>query len=302
MVKEYTYTGKMFGTDYSLAILHEDESVANRLAEEAVITMRHYEQSCSRFLPESELSILNRTKSLRVSTEFFAVVVEAKKLYGRTAGIFNPLVQVSELGYQHGRDESGNINPDATLPTLDYDTNFESVTLDPTTLHITLGPTQKIDLGGILKGYLAEKIAERTFKGGGASGCIVNIGGDLAAYGSDIGNTPFVCSIYNLLTDSETANFQLVNQSLATSGTYNRHWKQNGQTTHHIVDPTSHKNPPQSIISASIIHNHGAEAEAFAKVFLIAGVEWGLKILQNETYFYYLIAADDTITTNLTNL
>jgi FAD:protein FMN transferase len=302
MIQEFTYTGKIFGTDYSLAILHTNGTVADRLAEATVITMQQYEQRCSRFLPDSELSILNRTKSLVVSPEFFSVVVEAKKISERTRGIFNPLVQVSELGYQQSRDVHGTITPDTTLPKLDYDTDFSVVTFEPTTHHILLGSQQKIDLGGILKGYLAEKIATTICIGGGTSGCIVNIGGDLATHGHDLHGTPFTCTIYNPLTDSDSLPFPLVNQSLATSGIYKRHWEQAGRTTHHIVDPSSHQNPEQSIISSSIIHHHGAEAEAFAKVFLIAGINRGLKILQNETYSYYLISADGTITTNLYNL
>jgi thiamine biosynthesis lipoprotein len=300
MTQEYTFTGRIFGTDYSLGILHDDANIADKLAAEVITLMREYELCCSRFLPESELSILNRTKSLSVSPEFFTVVTEAKKMYDRTSGIFNPLVQVSELGYQHSRDTVGNITPDAIAPNLDYDTDFSAVTFDPTTFHITLGPTQKIDLGGILKGYLAEVIARHICTHGGASGAIINIGGDLATYGHDVGGGPFPCTIYNPITDTDTNPHPLVNQSLVTSGTYKRHWQQHGHTIHHIVDPTSHVNPTETIISASVIHQHGAEAEAFAKVYLVAGAERGLEILKHETYQYYLIAKDGTITTNLT--
>jgi thiamine biosynthesis lipoprotein len=302
MTEEYSYAGKIFGTNYNLAILHTDIHVANRLAEETVAEMRTYERRCSRFLPESELSILNRTKSLVVSQGFFDVVVEAKKLYLRTQGTFNPLVQVSELGYQQSRNPDGTIIPGNTIPHLNYDTNFTAVTIDPTTSHITLGSDQKIDLGGILKGYLAEKIAKHLCTIGNATGCIVNIGGDLATYGNDADGLPFACSIYNPLTDTDTTPIPLINQSLATSGTYKRSWVQNEHTTHHIIDPSTHVNPTTAIISASIIHEHGAVAEAFTKVFLITGIVRGLEILQDETYSYYLIATDGTITTNITTL
>ena len=87
------------GTDFSISIEGDSEEVANTLAHLAIEKISSYESRFSRFLPLSELSVLNREKDKIVSDTFFTVTTEAYKLFSSTHGVFNPLVQIERLGY-----------------------------------------------------------------------------------------------------------------------------------------------------------------------------------------------------------
>lgn len=296
MIQEYTYTGTAFATTYTISIVSRNDTEAKRAAEAAQSTIIAAEAEFSRFLPQSPLSILNRTKSLFVSPLFIDVVTRAYELYQETGGIFNPLVQIDRLGYsseyRHTKDVIDRHEP--------YNIDFSATEIDREKKHITLAPGQKIDLGGILKGYLAEYLTTQIQKGSDLiTGVIVNLGGDIATVGRDAAGLPFTFSIYNPITNTDIEGIVVTNASLATSGTYKRTWKQNDTNQHHIVAKDGRENPKTTIVSASIIHKSGCTAEAYAKVFLSHTAAEALTFPLSPPVTYLTITADGTITTNL---
>ncbi|MEI7480633.1 MAG: hypothetical protein WCJ59_03320, partial [bacterium] len=61
-MKEYEYTGKAMGTDYSVAIICNSQDLADKLASKAVSKIQNYKNKFSRFLSESELCKLKKEK------------------------------------------------------------------------------------------------------------------------------------------------------------------------------------------------------------------------------------------------
>ena len=92
------------GTDFSLSIVCHDKELSDAQAQATIQKIADYEARFSRFLPESELSRLNREKDMVVSPLFLEVVDTAYKLFVQTKGIFNPLVQIERLGYSTSFD------------------------------------------------------------------------------------------------------------------------------------------------------------------------------------------------------
>lgn len=287
MVKEYEYIGKAMGTDFSIAIIADSKETADIPAHEAIEQLHSYEKRFSRFIPESELSILNRQKDMIVSEEFISVLKEAYSLFITTQGIFNPLLQIERFGYTKNFDEIeiGEI----AAPTEPYDIDFSSTSIDFTTRRIVLQHGQKIDLGGILKGYLASMICQSILTSPSITGAIVNIGGDIHTQGYDSTGKHFIFEIYNPVLQKNPISLSLHNQSLATSGTYKRTWQTSEGKKHHILNALGNDNPHSDIVSASVITADGATSEAYAKVFLSVGEIEALKILQHEKLSYILI-------------
>jgi len=297
MQKEYDYTGKAMGTDFSIAIVSNSEEIARTLSTHAIATIRAYEARFSRFLSDSELSRLNAEKSLIVSDTFFDVILEAERLFTLTKGVFNPLVQIGRFGYNKNFEDL----TDETIPTHEetYDIDFSETTIDRQTRRITLLPGQRLDFGGFLKGYLATRLAREIKDHPSVNGVIVNIGGDIHTRGVDAAGNIFTFSIYNPVTQTNGPSVPLKDTSLATSGTYKRSWRWLNKRIHHILDPSGTHNPDTDIVSASAIHPEGGVAEALTKVLLSVGPEKAREILADTPFSYIVISKDGNTASNI---
>lgn len=302
MIKEFEHIGKAMGTDYSIAIVGNSEQEAKEMYNVASKTIEDYEAKFSRFIPTSELSVLNEKKDMIVSPEFLEVTLQSYKLFTLTHGIFNPLVQVARFGYNKTFDELKN-NPsvdNSAKADEQYDIDFSTTTIDEQSSRITLRVGQKLDFGGFLKGYLAEKIAKRLMLDyPRTTGVVINLGGDIHTRGLDENGNKFVFHIYNPVLDNEEIAITLYNQSLATSGTYKRKWMHNGLEVNHVLDPSGNENPITNIVSASVIHQSGSAAEGYAKVFLSLGSINTLKVLGQKEISYVTINNHGEIIKNI---
>lgn len=287
------------GTQFSISIVTTSKGKADNLANIAEEQIHENEARFSRFQLGSELSLLNTKKSAVVSNDFFTVAEEAYRLFVRTQGIFNPLVQIEKFGYNKTFDELSSYTTD-THTEEPYDIDFATTIIDPTTRTITLKEGHKLDFGGFLKGYLATKICKEIMSSSPeVTGAIVNIGGDLHTEGFDEHNTEFTFEIYNPVTQKDDIVVSVHNKSLATSGTYKRTWVHNRTQVHHILDVTGMQNPDTDIVSVSIVNDDGATAEAYTKVFLNVGIKEALEILKNEKILYLCIDTKGVVTTNI---
>ena len=285
MVEEFEYIGKAMGTDYSISVICRDEELANKIYKIAKNQIEEYENIFSRFLPASELSLLNKNKKMIVSTTFLEITQKAYSLFVKTRGIFNPLVSVERFGYDREFLKL-NKNIDDSL----YDIDFSSVIIDEEKSMITLGEGQKLDYGGFLKGYLADLISKKIIKDyPEVSGIIINIGGDIHTEGLDSDGNRFIFSIYNPISKKEDIKIELFNQSLATSGIYKRTWFRNNKRVHHILDSSGNKNPETDIVSVSVRHEDGAFTEAYTKVFLSMDDGMALKLLDDKNISFIII-------------
>lgn len=293
---EYEYTGKAMGTDFSLAVVCDDPHVANAVNHRTEEKIRAYEAQFSRFLETSELSLLNTERHMEVSPVFLEVTLEAKRLYDVTQGVFNPLVQIARLGYIQSYEDLHHTS--TSVDDATYNIDFSQTLIDTTAHTITLMEGQKLDFGGFLKGYLAEKLCHEIMDFSVLiQGAIVNIGGDIHARGYDAADETFIFTIFNPVTGVDDIQISLTNKSLATSGTYKRTWVHNAQATHHILDASGIQNPITSVVSASVIHPHGGTAEAYAKVFLGKEPEDAQALCDSETE-YIIIKNDGQIISN----
>lgn len=297
-MQEYEYTTKAMGTDVSISIVTKNKDLADKLGHQTIDEINRYETIFSRFLTDSELSKLNRERQMTVSQDFIEVIQEAYKLFVLTKGYFNPLVQIARLGYT--KDFKQIDSQSDYLGDEDYTIDFSLTEIDNKNLTVKLASGQKLDFGGFLKGYLAEKLCkEIKAYSNDVTGVIVNIGGDLHTQGFDSENKIFVFSIYNPITQEDIL-IPIHNKSLATSGTYKRTWTHSNMQVHHILDSSGMKNPKNEIVSMSIIHEDGGLSEAYAKVFILLGPTVAQKEFSEDQIKFISIDQNGYITKNIT--
>ena len=120
---------------------------------------------------------------------------------------------------------------------------------------IELGPGVKLDLGGIGKGFAAERVAEQLALTGPS---LVSAGGDVAVRGVPTEG------IWAVAVD-DTLTLGLVRGGLATSGRDRRRWRRAGIEQHHLIDPATGRPSETDLVRVTAIGADGVDAEVLAK-------------------------------------
>lgn len=241
--------------------------------------MEAWEQVLSRFRPTSDLMHLNAQPGrwTAVSDTLFEVVYSARQAAQLTGGLYNPLVLPALIAQGYDRDFQMIDLPHTGEPP--YIHSWESIGLRPESHEIYLPPGSALDLGGIAKGWAADRLADQLAAYGE---CLVNIGGDIAARGAPVSEFGWEVLIIDPYSGEPLSSLRLLDAALVTSGTDYRRWKsRDGKMQHHIIDPRTAKPADTDVLSVTVVHSCGAVAEAYATAVLILGAESGLTKLDS---------------------
>lgn len=244
------------------------------------------EQALSRFRPDSELSQLNARSGqwIVVSDLLWDVLAQAMEMAAITNGRFDPttLNALEEYGYTVSFEQLTRIGPDSYLPHgVPYAGNWTTIKFDEARQAVFLPGGMRVDLGGIAKGYTAQQAVDRLQALGP---CLVDAGGDLAAGDAPQGypGWPVAIAAPWMGIGNEPADLftlWLANMALATSGIDYRTWERNGHFAHHLIDPATGQPAVTDGLTATILAEDAAQAEAWATATLIAGSVAGLDAL-----------------------
>lgn len=236
-----------------------------RLADLAVARLTELEQRWSRFLPTSELTALNDAdgEPLVVSADTVELVTRLVQAWHLTDGAFDPtlLGTLVELGYAASRD-------DATVrtslhPSVARRGRPEDVLVDPATGVVRLPAGTVLDPGGLGKG-LAADIVTAELLAAGATGALVEIGGDLRAAGASPDGDGWLIDV-DTATDDQVL-LRIADGAVATSTSRLRTWTAGGESRHHLIDPATLRPSTGTAVSCTVVAGSGAWAEAFTKV------------------------------------
>ncbi|XLQ20423.1 MAG: FAD:protein FMN transferase [Candidatus Moraniibacteriota bacterium] len=265
MTQEYNYHTEVMGCNFDMTFIAESTVQADSYFTQAVAIAKLYEDKFSRFDHNSELSFINRSKSANVSVEFLEVYEIAYNLYEKTQKRFNPLMQVARIGYDKSFEKITDVETD-NINDTNYNINLNEVTI--LTDRFILQDSQKLDFGGFLKGYVAQKIAQKMESSGGI---IINIGGDMYVRGKDYNDEKFIIEIIHPLDKTKNISVIIENEAVCTSGTYKRRWGKDGKVKHHILNTDTKDSTKTDVISASVIHRDGSVADAYATLAITLG-------------------------------
>jgi FAD:protein FMN transferase len=233
------------------------------------------ERKFTRFSETSELMQLNRAAGgwFDASPELFEVVQDALQMAIETEGLFNPAVlpALRSLGYDRSMESLAKAGPQtgSTEP-LPQAPDFRLIQLDAArqAIHLPLG--MQIDLGGIAKGWIAEKAASVLIQA--CQACAVNAGGDMFLIGLPAGQTTWEVGLEDPLDPArDLAVLEITPGALATSTITKRKWVRGGLRLHHLIDPRTGTSADTDWLSVTVKAPHAHQAEALAKAFLIGG-------------------------------
>jgi len=190
------------------------------------------ERACSRFRPDSELSVL-RPGTSRLSPLLADLVATALDAAEASAGLVDPTVggAMHELGYDRSIEllpaDGAPVRVTGAVP------GWRRVHLHGDRLELPRGVL--LDLGATAKARAADLLVARAARTVGV-GVLVELGGDIATAG------PAPAGGWQVLVRDTRADpaCQVTlaqGSAVATSSTVRRTWRRGGVLVHHLVDP-----------------------------------------------------------------
>jgi len=136
----------------------------------------------------------------------------------------------------------------------------------------------KIGLGGIGQGYIADKVKEK-LKTLNCKSAIVNVSGDVFAWGHNLKGEIWKIAITNPLNKNEViAYFPLNNSAVQTSGNYEKYVIIDGERYAHIINPKTGM-PIKNIASVSVFAQTTELADALSTAVFVMGINDGLALI-----------------------
>jgi thiamine biosynthesis lipoprotein len=272
-------------------------STSKEKAGEAVNTgfgeIKKLETLLNYFSDKSEISAVNKAaglKPVKVSKETLEIVQEMIDIAKATDGAFDAsIAPVIKLWKFSKSTSQHSIPPKDSIETALMLVGFKKIKIDTDESEIYLDEKgMELDLGGIAKGYAADKAVD-AIKSRGIKAALVAIAGDIRGYGLNSSGRAWKVGIQNPRTDPDAerpwedvfATVHLEDSAISTSGDYQRFFIKNVKRYHHILDPATGFPADSGLISVSVIAPEGYLSDSISTAVFILGAEKGLKLLES---------------------
>jgi len=276
------------------AVLEGAETLTAAELDKLPQQFQDWESALSRFRPDSEINRLPSSsgENLRASPTLCAVLAESIRAAEYTGGLVTPLVREALLaaGYE-GSFEGGNFSPAPELPAKIRIPDWRKLRSDPSLGRIGVPKEARLDLGGIAKGWAADRTAARLGRHGPA---LIDAGGDISVNGPRADGSPWPIGVGNPFAENNLLlTLGLSAGGVATSGRDYRKWIQSGRMRHHIIDPRTGESAETDVFAATMIAPSAILAEAGAKAALILGSRDGAAWIEGHPELAGMLVLDD---------
>ena len=245
-----------------------------------------YERMFSKTITESEISLINNNSKNGIYTtvsdetlELINYALEYSRLskgqFDITIGNLTSLWDFSEDTDNHSVPAEENI--ENAVKNIGYD----QIDIKGNDILLT-NPDAAIDIGGIAKGYIADKLKEYLLKNGIEHG-IINLGGNILLLGTKADGSNYNIGIQRPF-DSEGKTIAIVSttdKSIVTSGTYERYFYQDNRLYHHILNPKTGYPIENNILSVTVISDKSVDGDGLSTSLFALGIDEGLEMIEN---------------------
>lgn len=278
---EVTRAREIMGTFARLTAIAADEPTARAAVQAGYARLEDVNRLMSDYRPDSEIGRLNDLptgEGLHVSSETSHCLEQAVEVSQASGGAFDvtcrPLVTLWRQAAQQNQLPS-----EQTVAETLQVVGAERIELDAEK-RVVSRPLDglQVDLGGIAKGYALDLAAEAMLKAG-ATGMLVEVGGDVVAIGTNRRGQPWRIGVKHPFRQGLIAVLTLSDRAVATSGVQQRFYEIDGKRYSHIIDPRTGW-PAEQVPSVTVIAADGLRADAWATAFSVLGVAEGRELLE----------------------
>lgn len=262
-----------------------------------------WERRLSRFREDSELSRLNRSagRPVPVSPTLWEVLRAALLAAQISEGLVVPTVLPALEAAGYGRSLKWMLDEVPAGPAGAWTAGlhaWQQIRLDPQQRTVRLPEGAGLDLGGIAKGWAADRVVRWLEPYGPA---LMDAGGDIAVSGPMRDGRPWPIGVADPRRTSQAVFddppligvIRIARGGVATSGRDIRRWRQGGEERHHLIDPRTGRPARTDILTVTVVAPTAYEAEIAAKVVFLLGSRDGLAWLERRPGMAGLIVRED---------
>ena len=257
---------------------------AEEVSKKVMDRIRKIEDDMTVNKPGGEIDRLNASAGsdfVELSQDTIKVLEKAKEYSQISNGAFDvmvgPLVKEWDVF-----SENPTIPSMERLETLLGLVNYEDITIDKNLSKVKLEKRgQRVDLGGIAKGFAADEAIE-IYKEHNIKSAFIDIGGNIALLGSKPDGSPWKVGIRNP-RGSEISYIGIVSvkdKAVVSSGDYQRYFEKDGVRYHHIIHPKTGYPADSGLISTTVITELSIDADALSTATFVLGLEQGMQLVE----------------------
>lgn len=272
---------------------------SNLILEKATNIMREFEHKLSFYDKDSEINEINKNAGVRfvkVSLDTFEIIKKSICYSDKTNGLFD--ITVAPLVKEWGINSNNpNIPSNEKIKDIISIVDYRDILIDEVNLSVMLyKKNQQIDLGGIAKGYIADKVIE-LYKKNNITSAIINIGGNIKVLGKKDEDCLWRVGIYEPKKHSEEVigSLDIKDLSVVTSGGYERAFISEDKVYHHILNPHTGYPCKTDLKSITIISEDSIMGDAFSTPLFIMGKYMACDFVKFNNLSCIMITEDDEI-------
>lgn len=271
-------TAIYFDTVISIKIYNsQDES----LLDQCFAYCEEFENTISRTIETSEISKINNSKGSPVTVSDTTLeLLEQGIYYGElTNGAFDiTIAPLSELW--DFKNNPGVVPSEADIQDALSHVSYQNIVIEGNTVTLT-DPDMAIDLGGIAKGYMADRLKEYLLSEGVES-ALIDLGGNILAVSSKPNGSDFTIGIKKPFDEGNMiATESISDLSVVTSGCYERYFEVDGELYHHILDTETGYPCDDGLLGVTIFSENSVDGDALSTSCFALGLEDGKKLIES---------------------
>lgn len=270
----------VLGSTFKISIYGKD---SDRLIQESIEIVNEIDNKMSLNNSESEINKINNNAGIefsKVSDDTFYVVSKAVEYGDISKGYFDisiaPLVNLWGITSDSPQVPSeSEINQALSL------INYKDIEFEENKIKLKR-EKMGIDLGGIAKGFAADKVYNHLNENGVKS-AIIDVGGNISLLGTRPDGSEYTIGIQNPFESrgNHFATVKIADKTIVTSGKYERFFTYENKDYHHILSPFDGYPIENNIESVTIISENSLEADALSTTVLLLGTEKGLELINS---------------------
>lgn len=274
-------TQMQMGTLVTITSVAPDRQKAQEAASAGFQEIHRLEELLSTWIKTSELSHVNDVagrEAFPVSPDTMKVLQDSVEIAWLTEGGFNILVGPAVEAWSVLDQEQ--VPSERELEAIRSLTDLTALELNTSSQTVYLGkPGMRVDVGGIGKGYAADKAVAAMQKAGATAG-VVALSGDIRTFGQLPGGKKFPFGIRHPRREGAVlAYIDLQDEAISTAGDYERYFERDGVRYHHILDPVTLR-PARDCQSVTVVAPDGMTADGLDTGIFVMGRERGLALVE----------------------
>ncbi len=284
-------------TVVSITVVGTSDDQARKVIDASYAELDRLAALLNFYSDKSEISLINRNAGVapvKVSPDTLDIIEKAVYVSEMTDGAFDvtvgPLVKLWDMEKKIVPDKKA-------IAEAMQRVGYKNIMIDKSASTVFLKKSgAQIDLGGIIKGYAADKVVQ-LLKQNGIQAGIVAVGGEVRSFGKKPDGTAWVVGIQNPRqkgpNDEVVATVELSDKATSTSGDYNKYFEKDGVRYHHLLDPKTGF-PSKNCGSVTVIANNATTSDGFSKIFIL-GPDKGLEVAKKVGFEAVFIGCDGKI-------